>query len=349
MKKLNEVRQSIEQFGRKTIDGSTEKLNEVGQTVRERVVDTTTVVRWRANRIGCISQEKLSAVVDKTLKEAQKVVGTANKKLSNLNLKQVEWIVRAQVVGSVTAAMPLALKDLPAVAKSLANRAGGISPDQLFDQIPIGARLTEESIKKFLKTHDVSHRISIKNAPTKSGDIDNIIFESFQKNRARGSKNMTWTEFQRAQLNNTVASIKYGFKTAAGTAAKGALFGALLELPVTVIENTLHVKNNRKSVENARIDAAKDIGISAGFAGATAAAFTGLSLLGVTLGPAAIPLAIVGGVMYTWSATDRIWKALDDKTKERLINSEPVLFLASVARCEDNQDYISSLKMLPEK
>ncbi len=28
MKKLNEVRQSIERFGRKTIDGSTEKLNE---------------------------------------------------------------------------------------------------------------------------------------------------------------------------------------------------------------------------------------------------------------------------------------------------------------------------------
>ena len=95
---------------------------------------------------------------------------------------------------------------------------------------------------------------------------------------------MTWREFQSARFNNTITGIKCGFKTAVGTTAKGALFGALLELPITVVENTLHVKNNRKSVGDARIDVAKDIGISAGFAGVTAAGFTGLSLLGITLG-----------------------------------------------------------------
>ena len=163
--------------------------------------------------------------------------------MSNLNLRQVEWIVRAQVVGLVTAAnavVPLALEGLPAVAKSLANRArraGNIPKDKLFNRIPVGVRLTEESIMEFLKTHDVSHPISIKNDPAKAGDIKNVIFESTSKNRARGSKNMTWTELQSARLNNAVASIKCGFKTAAGTAAKGALFGALLEFPVTTIEN----------------------------------------------------------------------------------------------------------------
>ena len=96
------------------------------------------------------------------------------------------------------------------------------------------------------------------------------------------------------------------------------------------------------------MDAVKDVGKNALLGGASAGALAGLSLLGVTLGPAAIPLAIVGGVMYTWSATDRIWEALDDKTKERLINSEPVLFLAAVVRRDDSQDYISSLEMLPE-
>ena len=338
----------IEQVGRKTIDGSTEKLNDVGQAVREIVMDTTTLVRWRASGIGCISKEKLPEVVAGTLKEVQKVADAAEKKLSNLNLRQVEWIVRAQVVGSVTAAVPLALKELPAVAKSLANRAGGVAPDKLFDLIPTGVELTEESIMAFLKTHDVSHRISIKNDPAKAGDINNVVFEPSSVNRARGSNNMSHSEWQKAQSDMTITGIKYGIKNAVGAVTKGMLLGALLEFPITTIENILQVKNNSKSIQKASMDAVKDVGKNALLGGASAAALTGLSLLGVTLGPAAIPLVIVGGVMYIWSATDRIWKALDDKTKERLINSEPVLFLAAVARRDDSQDYISSLEMLPK-
>lgn len=352
MKQWNEARQSIERVGRKTINGSTKKLNEVGQVVRERIVDTTTLVKQGTHRIDFIRKEKLPEIVAGTLKDAQKLADAAEEKLSNLNLRQVEWIVRAQVVGavgSVKGVVPLALEGLPAAAKSLANRSGNIAPDKLFDLIPTGVRLTEENIMAFLKTHDVSHIDSIKNNPAKAGDIKNVIFEIASRNRARGSKNMTWTDLQRARFDNAVASIKCGFKTAAGTAAKGALFGALLEFPVTVIENTLHVKNNNKSIKEASMDAVKDVGKNALLGGASAAALTGLSLLGVTLGPAAIPLAIVGGVMYTWSATDRIWKALDDKTKEGLINAEPVLFLAAVARRDDGQDYISSLEMLPAK
>ena len=110
----------------------------------------------------------------------------------------------------------------------------------------------------------------------------------------------------------------------------------------------MHVRNNRKLVKDARADAARDIGISAGFAGAAAGAFTGLSLLGVTLGHAAIPLAIVGGAVYTWSAADRIWKALDDTTQKKLMNSNPMLFLTSVACLEDGHQDRSALKMLPE-
>ena len=280
-------------------------IGKFGSAVHERIVDSSDQVISQVSRV----------------KEA----------LPNRNLKRVERIIRTTVVGNFNAAIPCMLKDLPVVAKSLANRTGGIAPDKLFNQIPLGVRLTEKSILEFLRNHDVSHRISIKNDPTKAGNINNVIFEAASENRARGSKNMSWREFQKARFDNTVTSIKCGFKTAAGSAAKGALFGALLELPITTIENILPVKNNRKSVENARIDAAKDIGISAGFAGATAAGFTGLSLLGVTLGPVVIPLTIVGGAVYTWSATDRIWKALDDTTQKKLMNSNPVLFLTSVA------------------
>ena len=344
MRKFNKARQ----FVGKTIKGSTKKLNQIGQAGHEIVGETTIVIKRGTNRIGCISKEKLPEVVAGNLKEAQKVADAAEKKLSNLNLRQVEWIVRAQVVGSVTAAVPLALKELPAVAKSLANRAGGVAPDKLFDLIPTGVKLTEESIMAFLKTHDVSHHISIKNNPAKAGDIKNVVFEPPLVNRARGSKNMSRTEWQKAQSDMAITGIKYGIKNAVGAVTKGMLLGALLEFPITTIENILQVKNNSKSMKKASMDAVKDVGKNALLGGASAAALTGLSLLGVTLGPAAIPLAIVGGVMYIWSATDRIWKALDDKTKERLINSESVLFLAAVARRGDSQDYISSLEMLPE-
>jgi hypothetical protein len=259
--------------------------------------------------------------------QVSRTCGIVKDKLPDMDLKQVKWVVPVTVVGNLNAAVPCMLKDLPQVAKSLAVRAGGIAPDKLFDLIPTGVKLKEESIVEFLRIHDVSHRISIKNAPAKAGDINNVIFEIASRNRVRGSNNMTRTEFQSARFSNTITGIKCGFKTAVGTAGKGALFGALLETPVTVIENALYVKNNRKSVEDARIDIVRDVGISAGLAGATTVGFTGLGLIGVTLGAAAIPLAIVGGAMYTWSATDRIWKALDDTTKERLMNSNPMQFL----------------------
>lgn len=347
MKWLSEARQSVKQLKRRAINGSTEKLGETKQVVRERLLETTTMVKQGTNRIDCIRKEKLPEIVAGTLKEARKVADATEKKLSHLNLRKTEWILRSQVVGSATAAIPLALKELPAVAQSLANRAGGVAPDKLFDLIPTGVKLSEESIMAFLKTHDVSHRISIKNDPTKAGDINNVIFEPSSVNRARGSQNMSHTEFRKAQSDMAIKGIKYGIKNTVGAVTRGMLFGALLELPIAVIENTLHVKNNGKAMKTASVDAVKDVGKNALLGGASAAALTGLSLLGVTLGPAAIPLAIVGGVMYTWSATDRIWQALDDETKKKLMDSEPVLFLASVARCGNSQDYISSLKILP--
>ena len=307
------------------------QINRVAHAARQAAKAKSSEIR----KFGSAVHERIVDSSDQVISQVSKV----KQALPNRNLKQVERIIWTTVVGNLNAATPCTLKDLPTVAKSLANRAGGIHPDQLFDLIPTGVKSTKKNIIKFIDNHDVSHRISIKNDPTKAGDINNVIFEAASKNRARGSKNMTRSEFKRARLNNKVTSIKCGFKTAAGSAAKGALFGALLEVPVTVTENTFHVKNNRKSFGEASKDAAKDIGISAGFAGATAAVFTGLSLFGVTLGPVVIPLTVLGGAVYTWSATDRIWKALDDTTKKKLMNSNPVLFLTSVA----HQLHITSL------
>ena len=319
------------------------QINSTARVMSQTAKASATKLLNIGSKVGCAVHE---TVVD-TSGTVISQIGMVKRKLPNPNLKQIKRIIPSTIVGNLNAAIPCALKDLPTVAKSLANRAGGISPHKLFDLIPTGVKFTEKNITEFLKTHDVSHRISIKNDPTKAGDINNIIFEIASKNRARGSKNMTRREFQSARLNNTITGIKCGFKTAVGTAAKGALFGALLEFPITIVENTLHVKNNRKSVGDARIDVAKDIGISTGFAGVTAAGFTGLSLLGVTLGPAVIPLTIVGGAVYIWSAADRIWRALDGTTLDK-INSEQyeaVGDLITAREQEEIADMLSGISM----
>ncbi|MDD9974106.1 MAG: hypothetical protein OXU27_08870 [Candidatus Poribacteria bacterium] len=314
------------------------QINSTARVMSQTAKASATRLLNIGSKVGCAVNETVVNTSDKVISQ----VGIVKGKLPNLNLKQIKRITPAIIVGNLNAATPCALKDLSTVAKSLANRAGRIPSHKLFDLIPTGVKLRGKNTIKFLDTHDVSHRVSIKNDPTKAGDINNIIFESASKNRARGSKNMTSSEFQRARFSNTITGIKYGFKTAVGTAAKGALFGALLELPITVVENTLYVKNNRKSVGDARIDVAKDIGISAGFAGVTAAGFTGLSLLGVTLGPAVIPLTIVGGAVYIWSAADRIWKALDGTTLDK-INSEQYEAVADLITAREQEEIADML------
>ena len=345
---IENVRKSIGQFTTKAVDVSNNKLNRIGQTVCKKTVDVTVKVRSKVNAVNDKTKQQLPEVVSETLEKAQIFVSAAKEKLTDFDIKNTEWVVRAQVVGDLTSAVPRSLKDLPTVAKSLANRAGGVTPDKLFDKIPTGVKLTEESILEFLKTHEVSHRISIKNNPNKAGNFNNVIFENSQVNRARGPKNMTRSEFQNAQSNIRHIGKVGAVKTMLGTVTRGALLAALLEFPITCFENVKHVKNNRKSYKEAFIDAVKDVSKNALGGGVVAGALTGLSLLGVTLGPAAIPLAIVGGVVYTWSATDRIWDVLDDNTKEKLLNSELVLFLASVIKCQEGQDCVSSLEMLTE-
>lgn len=308
-RQINSAKRVLPQTAKVSAVGVLNAVSKIKHTGCKTISNTASTVKSQIDRTG----------------------GIVTDKLPDLNLKQLERIVPTTVVGNLNAAVPYILKDLPEVAKSLANRSGNIAPDKLFELIPNGVKLSKKHIVEFIKDRDVSHIKSIKNNPAKAADVNNVVFEFLSKNRARGSRNMSRAEVQSARFNNTITGIKCGFKTAVSTAAKGALFGALLELPITTVENILHVKNNRKSVGDARIDAAKDIGISAGFAGVTAAGFTGLSLLGVTLGSVVvIPSAIIGGAVYTWSATDRIWKALDDTTRKKLMNSNPVSFLTSI-------------------
>ena len=361
VKQFTEVAgQSVGQFTTKTVDVATNKFNEFGQNIREKNVDIIAIVNEKPkqllNSVGQFTTKTvdtnfsrktvdITAIVNEKPKQllhevvyetryetremAQCFLNLTKEKLENFRIKNIEWFGRGTVVGNFTSAAPLLLKDLPTVAETLANRTGGGTPEKLFDLIPMGVKFSEESILNFLKNHHVSHRISIKNDPTKAGNPNNVIFENPQINLARGPENMTPPEFQNAQLENLKIGIVSSGEAVLGSVARGALVAAVLELPITCIENVLHVRNNLKSVKEGVIDAAIDVGKIAFVGGAVAGVLTGLSLLGVTMETVAIPLIIVGGILYVWSATDRIWKALDDNTKEKLLNYKPIPFLAS--------------------
>ncbi len=289
----------------------------------------------------------LPETVYESLKLAGAIVGRATRRMAAAPM-EVEWSVCAQLVVKGTARVPRVLKDLPDVARSLGSRRGGVAADRLFESIPTSVKLSEKTIREFLKRHDVSHITSVGNDPTKAGDPGNVIFEKASINRARGSRNTTPGELKAARFDNLKTGLVHGVRNFAGATARGALSGALMELPITCAENVLHVRKGRKSWKAGATDAAKDVGRSALWGGAAAASLTGLSLLGVTLGPVAVPLAITGGAAFLWSAKQRIWQALDEDMQRKLIESRSVLFLASVVRCEDGRDCVSALKMLPE-
>ena len=98
-------------------------------------------------------------------------------------------------------------------------------------------------------------------------------------------------------------------KATTAAAAKGAIVGALLELPISTVENLLLVRGRGKTLQEASVDVLKNVGKSAGAGAAGSMVVTGIALVGVPVGTMAVPLAVVGGTMYTWSAADRIWKA----------------------------------------
>ena len=67
----------------------------------------------------------------------------------------------------------------------------------------------------------------------------------------------------------------------------------------------------------------------------------------MTLGPAAMPLTIVGGAVYIWSAADRIWKALDGTTLDK-INSEQYEAVADLIIAQEQEeitDMLSGISM----
>ena len=243
-------------------------------------------------------------------------MGTIAKRLqllirSHLTAERVKWGSRAAAFGAWVPAVPNALADMPAgVVDSLRARRGDFSAEALYDLIPNGVKTKTESVVEFLGIRDLSHIESAKNAPSLESEITNVIFERKPWNRARGSDNMTGLELARApDWITSPTAMTQGAKATTVAAARGAIIGALVELPVTAVENFLLVKGNGRTLGQASKQVIKDVGKSAAAGAAGSVIFTGVALIGLPMGPIAVPLAIVGGTMYTWSAADRIWRA----------------------------------------
>ena len=144
----------------------------------------------------------------------------------------------------------------------------------------------------FTRGKDASHKISKLNAPHLANDPKNIMWESSKANLKRGSRNMTRPEIVKANGINVAHTAKIVGATAAARAARGAGWAALIELPVSLLENGIYVYRGEKNKERALKDTGTDIA-KAGIAGGVSA---GVITVAVALG-AGPALAVAGPVL----------------------------------------------------
>ena len=214
-------------------------------------------------------------------------------------------------VGSRLAAVPRTLAHMPTeVWRKLASRGTNISPEALYELVPAGVKTRTEDVLAFLGKRDLSHIKSKHLQPDLSEDLTNVLFEKRWWNRRRGSRNMKRWEVTRARLDNFAEGVVNGARATTVAAAKGAILGALMELPVSVAENLVLVRGKGKTKKEAWTDVARDVRKSAVTGAAGTVVATGIAMIGAPMAPAvAVPIAVVGSTLYTWSAAERIWKA----------------------------------------
>lgn len=69
------------------------------------------------------------------------------------------------------------------------------------------------------------------------------------------------------------------------------------------------MKANERTARDAVAREARDIGRWAVHGAARAVVFTGIAMVVLPVEMIAMPLAVIGGTLYCWSASDRIWRA----------------------------------------
>ena len=174
--------------------------------------------------------------------------------------------------------------------------------------------LGEGPVRQFTRGKQASHIRSVANAPGQARNSSNIIWESAKANTARGSRNMTKLEVVGARTANAAHAAGIVGAEAAKRAGRGALWTAVLELPVSLVENGINVSRGKKTREEALKDTGKDVA-TAGVAGGVAVAGTTVAIsLGagpalLAAGPVLVP---VGVSLFAISTGNRMWRAWQD-------------------------------------
>ena len=213
-----------------------------------------------------------------------------------------------------------------ALRAASANRratAGAISAAQLAGKIPVGVRgAGEQAILEFLDNRHLSHIQSVKNSPAAAASSANVVFESAQRNLARGFKNMDGLDLLRANADNAGASLSAGRFAMLAKTGQGCVIGGLLELPVTVVEQKLQVDDEAKTGAEAVRDGFQSVATTTVLGCAVAGgAAVAIAATGVTLGPPIlVPIAVSGGVAYVWVSSERIWSAVPEDERRVILN-----------------------------
>ena len=199
-----------------------------------------------------------------------------------------------------------------AVAKNLTNRSGNIPPADLFWKIPQGVRMGGENrILAYLRRVDVSHKVSIRNAPNRAGSIDNVAFESSRVNQARGARDMSRVEMAGAHAKNALDGLKVGLRSAPQPAVRSGLIAGALELPVAGAVNLIRYRRGSVSGRTAAINTAKDVVTTSLAGGVAGAGIVVVAALGVPVtGPAMVVVSGLGISACAISSTRRIRMAV---------------------------------------
>ena len=171
-----------------------------------------------------------------------------------------------------------------------------------------------KGVTDFLKGKDASHIESVANQPGKANMPWNILWEPPQWNLRRGSANMKFLERTRAHGRNGADAARIVGKNALLNARTGAMWGALLEAPVSAVEGTICVAKGKMSKKDAAKKAAMNTAKSSAVAGTTVIGFTVAASLGAgpVLTAASPVLILIGGAIYGVSTVQRIQAAMNN-------------------------------------
>ena len=203
----------------------------------------------------------------------------------------------------------------------------------LNSSVPAPVRnLGEGAIRSFTKGRHASHVESVANAPSKAKSPGNVVWESAKSNIRRGSNNMTKPELIGASLKNGAQATKIVAKGVAMRAGRAGAISAALELPISAVENGIHVARGGKNFK----EAARDVAADTAKAGVVGGIFAGGLTFAAALGAgaaiaAAAPVATaVGTGVFGASTILRIRRAM----KDARVGRESLYFHAGCSECD---------------